>query len=353
MAEIDTSHFMGNFPESIELHAQHNTNMLSEDLPSVDWTEILPRTKVGPHRRHYFQLENVQGKAYTHVKVTIHPDGGLKRVRLIGKRADQPVQSSTVANGKGANNVSGTNVFNEANEVPKGPPSADAVSGRRSVKIIPILPLTPEAFAPFGRVVQAYADHNAAPLGTKITPANQGTAIKFHKLALLDSSSLLDAGATTGLSVYRSDPLPGGGKNGEWEVNVLERHPFTTQGFIPMGTAGSFGQNGDGLEDPGDGYLVVVAKDASDGKPDLKTLRAFVASAAQGIVYKTAVWRECLLSYLVEKCGTNPQQYRSADGRLWQSKSFSGLIINGWFIGFVKSSPWTSHAWRLRLAMAI
>src|ERR1700692_5103389 len=91
VAEIDTAHFMGNFPESIELHALHNTTLPTKDLPGEGWTEVLPQTKVGPHRRHYFQLENVAGKAYTHVKVTIHPDGGLKRVRLVGKRADKPV----------------------------------------------------------------------------------------------------------------------------------------------------------------------------------------------------------------------------------------------------------------------
>lgn len=49
---------------------------------------------------------------------------------------------------------------------------------------------------------------------------------------------------------------------------------------------------GEGLADPGCAYLVVVAKNAPDGRPDVATVRAFVANTSQGIVYNTAVWRE-------------------------------------------------------------
>jgi len=41
------------------------------------------------------------------------------------------------------------------------------------------------------------------------------------------------------------------------------------------------------------GYLVVVALNGEDDKPDIKTLRAFISTTAQGISYDTAVWREC------------------------------------------------------------
>jgi allantoicase len=67
----------------------------------------------------------------------------------------------------------------------------------------------------------------------------------------------------------------------------MERHPFTNQAFIPMGKG-----LGEGLVDPGSAYLVVVAKNGADGRPDVQTVRAFVANASQGIVYDTAVWRE-------------------------------------------------------------
>jgi len=290
---------MGNYPESLELHAVHDTALPPGDIPDDHWTEILGRTKAGPHRRHFFQLENVAGKAYTHVRVTIYPDGGLKRIRIVGKRADQAgaavVDSSTaaVANKTNSENraIGGPEPKNDT-ETPNDTTVPITISFSGAVTTIPILPLTPEAFAPFGQVIQAYADHNAAPRGTKITPANQGTASKFHKLALLDSSYPTEAGATAGLSVYRCSPSPNGAEKGEWEINVLERHPYTNQAFIPMGGAGSYGKCGDGLEDYGDAYLVVVAKNGPNDKPDLKTLRAFAATAAQGIVYNTAVWHQ-------------------------------------------------------------
>ncbi|EED81677.1 ureidoglycolate hydrolase [Postia placenta Mad-698-R] len=150
--------------------------------------------------------------------------------------------------------------------------------------IIPALPLTPEAFAPFGQVVQAYADVNAvpSPRTTRITGANQGTAIKFHKLALLESSYPAGAGATAGLSVYRCNPidvLTGG----LWTVKLLERHPYTNQAFIPMGA-------GEELPQPGTRYLVIVALNGEGDRPDLATMRAFVAHAGQGVVYNTGLW---------------------------------------------------------------
>jgi allantoicase len=229
--------------------------------------------KLGPHRQHYFQLENVEGQTFTHVRVTIYPDGGIKRVRLIGRRADmsrtstaEPVNVSTAA----------------ISAAPEAPQTAS-----QGTTTIPALPLTPEAFAPFGQVIQAYGDHNARPKGIRVTPANGGTASKFHKLSLLTSSYSPDAGATTGISVYRCQPLTGVAADGTVELTTLERHPFTNQTFIPMGHG-----SGEGLNETADKYLVVVAKNGEDGRPDLETTRAFIATTAQGVVYNTAVWRK-------------------------------------------------------------
>ncbi len=287
---------MGNFPESCELHALHWTDTLAPmDVPEDEWTLILPRTKLGSHRRHFFQLEShgVQGKSYTHVKITIYPDGGIKRVRVLGQRV---VGSTTQA------------------AHARGDPSEPAeealpTSGRPSLVIkkgpaIPALPLTAEAFASFGKVVQAYADVNAVPnpRHTRITGANQGTATKFHKLALLTSSypEHARADATAGLSVYRCRPIdvqPGG----EWEVKLLERHPCTNQAFIPMGAAGIGAADAgtDALEDPGTRYLVIVAKNGPDDMPELSSMRAFIACAGQAIVYDTGIWRE---SHVFMRC---------------------------------------------------
>lgn len=286
--EIDTAHFKGNFPESCELHATYSTEIVPTDVPDDGWTLVLPRTKLGPHRQHFFQLENVDGIPYTHVKITIYPDGGIKRVRVLGRRtAGLPISGNGAATQVSNNSVADGG----SGAVPEPQSTNGSPTARGSV--IPALPLTPEAFAPYGKVVQAYADVTAVPNPryTPVTGANQGTATKFHKLALLEASYPSESGATAGLSVYRCKPIdaqPGG----EWMVKLLERHPHTNQAFIPMGGAV---RHGDALEDPGSEYLVIVAKSGADGKPDLTSLRAFLASAAQGIVYDTAIWREYIL----------------------------------------------------------
>ncbi|KAK1217337.1 E3 ubiquitin-protein ligase bre1 [Marasmius sp. AFHP31] len=48
----------------------------------------------------------------------------------------------------------------------------------------------------------------------------------------------------------------------------------------------------EGLEETAEKYLVVVAKNGEDDKPDFKSLRAFVATTAQGVVYNTGIWHQ-------------------------------------------------------------
>ena len=290
--EIDTAHFKGNFPESCEVHAANSDDIVPLGPSDDDWTQILPRTKLGPHRQHQFQLENVNNKPYTHVKVTIYPDGGIKRVRVIGHRAlagirvggaqasaqhEAPLDAAKAT-------ISATDAPHEAHAETDGIGSATG-----GISMIPALSLTAEAFVPFGQVVQAYTDLNAvpSPRTARITGANQGTAVKFHKQALLESSYPPELNATTGLSIYRCKPISLG-PNGVWEIKLLERHPATKQAFVPMGDAS--GENA--LDSPGKRYLVIVALNGPDDKPDLQTMRAFVASAGQGIMYNKGIWRK-------------------------------------------------------------
>lgn len=161
----------------------------------------------------------------------------------------------------------------------------DAATKKR---VIPVLPLTHEAFASYGQVIQAYGDHTAAPRGTKITPAKGGTASKFHQLALLRSTYPDGMDAASGLSVYRCQPATV--ENGRLRLAVLERHPYTNQAFLPMGGGGIEGD--EAIREPGRRYLVVVALNGEDDEPDVRTIKAFVASAGQGVVYDTGVWRK-------------------------------------------------------------
>ncbi|KAH0827389.1 galactose-binding domain-like protein [Lanmaoa asiatica] len=155
VAEIDTAHFKGNFPESCELHGCNTTKADVPDGDSELWIPILTRVKLGPHRRHFFQLDANAADMFNHVKVTIYPDGGIKRVRIIGTRGLTGQVTAAIVSGE--------------NPVDTDEPSArDAGNGNiaRAVtkaKVIPVVPLTHEAFVPYGQVIQAYSDHAAAP----------------------------------------------------------------------------------------------------------------------------------------------------------------------------------------------
>src|SRR5439155_23499575 len=85
--EVDTNHFKGNYPESCSLEGCRLEHVPAEFLTSrsIAWTEILPRTRLEGHTRHFFEREIVAASAYTHVRLNIFPDGGISRLRLYGR----------------------------------------------------------------------------------------------------------------------------------------------------------------------------------------------------------------------------------------------------------------------------
>ncbi len=84
--EVDTNHFKGNFPEScwIEgIDARSDEGALAE---SGEWFPVLPRTKLRGHTRHFFTDALGSGdRPVTHVRLSIHPDGGVSRLRVHGR----------------------------------------------------------------------------------------------------------------------------------------------------------------------------------------------------------------------------------------------------------------------------
>lgn len=130
---------------------------------------------------------------------------------------------------------------------------------------LPVVPLTVEAFAPFGRVVSAGLTAGIA--------ANQGTAVRFDHCAELISTR---PPAQPNLVVFRSTPrsLP-------LDVVLLERHACSTQVFIPMVVSR---------------YLVCVAPNLPDGSPDVTRLQAFSCAPGQGIAYAPGVWHHPMVA---------------------------------------------------------
>lgn len=119
-------------------------------------------------------------------------------------------------------------------------------------------PLTAQAFAPFGDVLQAS--------GTPDKMINQGLCGRFHDLATMDFAQ-----GRAGISLFsaqpRQLPLP---------LEMVERHPEGSQAFIPMAMTP---------------FIVIVAEDAG-GHPE--NIRAFLTEPGQGVNYHRGVWHGVL-----------------------------------------------------------
>jgi allantoicase len=89
-AEVDTNHFKGNFPDSIELHACNTTKDDPSRDANVAWFQLLGEQKISGHTQNVFHVDAAD-RVFTHVKITIHPDGGVQRLRLYGRKAAEVV----------------------------------------------------------------------------------------------------------------------------------------------------------------------------------------------------------------------------------------------------------------------
>lgn len=121
-------------------------------------------------------------------------------------------------------------------------------------------PLTSDAFAPFGDVIELAS-------ASEVFDINEGTATRYHDLAEVDCST---AGGRTVISIFRAQPreLP-------LAVAMLERHPLGSQAFVPLARTR---------------YLVVVGEGA-DAAP-----RAFLARDGQGVNFRRGTWHHPLLA---------------------------------------------------------
>ena len=135
-------------------------------------------------------------------------------------------------------------------------------------------PLSREAFAPFGDVIEA--------AGASF-PINDGMCDRFHDQARMEFVGDGRAGISVGYG--RPYPLP-------HAFDLMERHPLGSQAFMPLGDAP---------------YLVVVAPDPASPP------RAFLARAGQGVSFRPGTWHHALLALeresdflVVDRAGTAP-----------------------------------------------
>ncbi|KAG6051577.1 hypothetical protein E4U39_000405 [Claviceps sp. Clav50 group G5] len=184
-------------------------------------------------------------------------------------------------------------------------------------------PLAQDAFSPFGSVISnprpdihpssawSYSDNTSSTTNTTSTTslpanavsANQGFAIQYRNVAPIknlydqapsgvEATLIMSMFVCSARQLLHTDDDPA---HDIFPVRILERHPFTTQTFSPLASTAR-------------AYLVIVAPSLppreekvhlpvpvgqdlpGGGLPDLRGLRAFVATGAQAVVYGAGTW---------------------------------------------------------------
>ncbi len=103
--EIDTRFFKGNAPGSFELDGLDapagagEIDGLDEKAAAIEaeWRPLLPRTSLEPDRRHFFDLPPDAAQPVTHVRLAIHPDGGVARLRVHGRLTPEARETLALA----------------------------------------------------------------------------------------------------------------------------------------------------------------------------------------------------------------------------------------------------------------
>jgi allantoicase len=81
---IDTSHFRGNHPESAAVEAARlDVEPARWEDGDVEWSELLPRSPLAGDSANRFPVSDE--RSWTHVRLSIFPDGGVARLRIHGE----------------------------------------------------------------------------------------------------------------------------------------------------------------------------------------------------------------------------------------------------------------------------
>lgn len=127
-------------------------------------------------------------------------------------------------------------------------------------RIVIARPLTREAFAPFGDVLDTEWDNHF--------PINEGRCERYHDLAGVEAEG---PNARVLISIFKAQPcaLP-------LKLSMVERHPLGSQAFVPVSPHP---------------FLVVVCHD-ENGRPGEP--HAFVTRPGQGVNYPRNLWHGVL-----------------------------------------------------------
>ena len=81
------SSFKGNFPDSCSVEGCFKPKNKKDSFleNKIDWTEILHNSKLAGNQENIFSLS--QTLLHTHIRFNIYPDGGVSRLRILGREA--------------------------------------------------------------------------------------------------------------------------------------------------------------------------------------------------------------------------------------------------------------------------
>ncbi|MGI2031424.1 ureidoglycolate lyase [Rhizobium panacihumi] len=128
--------------------------------------------------------------------------------------------------------------------------------------ILQIRPLTKHDFARFGDVIEADP--------SRMRLINNGTTERYHALA---EPVVIGAPERLIFNIFRGQP-----RKFPYAVDMMERHPFGSQSFVPMS---------------GRPFLMAVSDD-EDGRPGKP--QVFLAGAHQGVNYFANTWHHPLMA---------------------------------------------------------
>jgi allantoicase len=83
--EIDTAHFRGNYPDRVSVAAALFPADEEVTVASGRWQTVLPESKLAMDAQHTFSSELQHRGPVSHVLMSIYPDGGVSRLRILGR----------------------------------------------------------------------------------------------------------------------------------------------------------------------------------------------------------------------------------------------------------------------------
>ena len=133
-------------------------------------------------------------------------------------------------------------------------------------KNIQIQPLTQESFSAFGDVIEK-ENHDFFAI-------NQGLTQRYNALSV---AQITGDHVAVGMSIFHNlcaTEIP-------FKIDILERHPYGSQSFIPLQQQK---------------FIIIVALPLDQTQPNEQKIYAFLSNGNQGVTYHQGAWHHPLIT---------------------------------------------------------